>query len=415
MTALTLLAYISAAILLQVAVGVSIALWRRAHVAVPATPIAPVQRSSERLSWVGWRDFRVARREFEDAARSQCSFYLEPSDGVALPPFKPGQYLTFQLVCGTTDARGVAAPRSVIRCYSLSDKPNASTYRVTIKRATAPPNRPELPPGVSSSFFHDSVKIGDVLSVKAPAGNFYINGDSATQAVFIAGGIGVTPMVSMLQWCLAEQPTRIVHLYYGVRCSADHAFKAQLAGMAASNRNFRLHVVYSNPLSGDVVGTDFQHNGYIDIDLLRRTLPHGNHEFYVCGPSAMMESVVPSIVARGVPMSDVHFEAFGPATLRLPQTPEMVVAKDERVEADIRFARTGRTITWDGSDASLLEFAERNGIPVESGCRSGSCGSCETKLVSGEVRYSHPPDFEVSPGTCLLCVAKPVSALVLEA
>jgi hypothetical protein len=303
----------------------------------------------------------------------------------------------------------------VIRCYSLSDKPNASTYRVTIKRATAPPNRPELPPGVSSSFFHDSVKIGDVLSVKAPAGNFYINGDSATQAVFIAGGIGVTPMVSMLQWCLAEQPTRIVHLYYGVRCSADHAFKAQLAGMAASNRNFRLHVVYSNPLSGDVVGTDFQHNGYIDIDLLRRTLPHGNHEFYVCGPSAMMESVVPSIVARGVPMSDVHFEAFGPATLRLPQTPEMVVAKDERVEADIRFARTGRTITWDGSDASLLEFAERNGIPVESGCRSGSCGSCETKLVSGEVRYSHPPDFEVSPGSCLMCVAKPVSALVLEA
>ncbi|HNY46449.1 MAG TPA: iron-sulfur cluster-binding domain-containing protein, partial [Casimicrobium sp.] len=149
--------------------------------------------------------------------------------------------------------------------------------------------------------------------------------------------------------------------------------------------------------------------------LLRRTLPHGNHEFYVCGPSAMMESVVPSIVAWGVPISDVHFEAFGPATLRLPQTPEMVVAKDERVEADIRFARTGRTITWDGSDASLLEFAERNGIPVESGCRSGSCGSCETKLVSGEVRYSHPPDFEVSPGSCLMCVAKPVSALVLEA
>ncbi len=121
--------------------------------------------------------------------------------------------------------------------------------------------------------------MGDVLSVKAPAGNFYINVNVETPAVLIAGGIGVTPMISMLLWCLAEQPRRAVHLYYGVRCGLDHAYKAQLVLLAANNPNFRLNVVYSNPAPGDNVGIDYQHKGYIDIGLLKRTLPHGRHEF----------------------------------------------------------------------------------------------------------------------------------------
>jgi ferredoxin len=82
---------------------------------------------------------------------------------------------------------------------------------------------------------------------------------------------------------------------------------------------------------------------------------------------------------------------------------------------EVQFRRSGRTLTWDGRDASLLELAERCGVAVEAGCRAGSCGSCETRLLAGTVRYASPPDHPVAPGCCLLCVAVPASALVLEA
>jgi uncharacterized protein len=84
-------------------------------------------------------------------------------------------------------------------------------------------------------------------------------------------------------------------------------------------------------------------------------------------------------------------------------------------DLEVRFQRSGRTLTWDGQDSSLLDFAERHGIAVESGCRSGGCGSCETHLLEGTVQYDHVPDHDVAPGHCLLCVGRPSSAVVLEA
>jgi ferredoxin len=82
---------------------------------------------------------------------------------------------------------------------------------------------------------------------------------------------------------------------------------------------------------------------------------------------------------------------------------------------EVRFQRSGRTLTWDGKDTSLLDFAERHGVEVESGCRSGGCGSCETRLLEGAVQYEHAPDHDVAPDHCLLCVGRPSSPLVLEA
>ena len=120
----------------------------------------------------GWREFRVARREFEDGKHTQCSFYLEPVDGVPLRPFKPGQFLTFQLQVDDTRARLQGERRSITRCYSLSDRPESKHYRVTIKRVPAPAGLPDVPPGASSSHFHDRVYEGDVLQVKAPSGHF---------------------------------------------------------------------------------------------------------------------------------------------------------------------------------------------------------------------------------------------------
>ncbi len=101
------------------------------------------------------------------------------------------------------DAQTAAATRTITRCYSLSDRPDPAHYRVTIKRVPPPADRPELPPGLSSSHFHDQVHEGDVLRVKAPSGHFLIDPDPGVPAVLIGGGIGITPMMSMLRWCLA--------------------------------------------------------------------------------------------------------------------------------------------------------------------------------------------------------------------
>jgi ferredoxin-NADP reductase len=415
MTATQLLAYIAVALLLQMVAGVAFAVWRRpAPAGAPPPGAAEDTVTAVKGAWSGWRAFRVVRREFEDAAQTQCSFYLEAVDGVPLTPFQPGQYLTFSLKVPEGVAAGPGGARTITRCYSLSDRPDSAGYRVTIKRALAPADRQDLPPGVSSSYFHDRVHEGDVLQVKAPSGHFFIDPDASVPAVLIAGGIGITPMLSMLRWCIEEQPGRPLHLYYGVRSGGDHAFKRVLEDLAAAHPAIQLNVVYSCPVADDVLERDYQHLGYIDLPLLRRNLPHGRHQFYVCGPPPMMQSLVPALREWGVQADDIHFEAFGPASVRPtgPVSNEPAVATAATL--DVRFSRSGRTLAWDGQDANLLDFAERHGLAVDSGCRTGSCGSCQTRLMSGAVTYADKPDYDILKGHCLLCVGKPQSALVLD-
>jgi hypothetical protein len=411
MTAPVLFACIVAALVLQLAASIALAAWRRSGTVVPAL-MAEDAASPSAGAWPGWREFRVARREYEDAGASQCSFYLEPVDQALLPAFKPGQFLTFSLQAAEGSSAG---RRAITRCYSLSDRPEPARYRITVKRVPAPAGQTGVPPGVASNHLHDRVQVGDILQVKAPSGHFYVDPDPGVPAVLIGGGIGITPMMSMLRWILAEQPGRPTHLYYGVRNAQDLAFRPVLEELAASHPQFHLNVVYGRPGPGDAPGRDFHHAGHIDVDLLKHTLPHGRHQFYVCGPPPMMESLVPALAEWGVAEQDIHFEAFGPASVKTGRAAPREAASGPAASFEIDFRRSGRTLVWDGQDETLLDFAERHAVAVDSGCRSGGCGSCETRLVSGTVRYAHAPDHDVAPGHCLLCVGTPTSALVLEA
>ena len=416
MTAPLLLFFVSAALLLQLGLGVGVALWRLRWTG-PGSNFAPTDERQpvSAAAWSGWRQFRVEKRAFEDLSCTQCSFHLKPVDGVALPPFKPGQFLTVRLQVANA-AEGIRGQtRTITRCYSLSDRPAPETYRITVKRVAPPPGLLDLPAGIASTHLHDNVQAGDVIDIKAPAGQFFLDPDSLIPAVLICGGIGVTPMMSMLRWRLDEQPDCAVHLFQGVRHGREHAFKRTLEELASSHPNFHLHVVYSRPDPDDVQGRDFQHVGHVDIDLLKRNLPPGRHQFYVCGPPPMMESLVPALRAWGVPEEDIHFEAFGPASARSALGASQVAALVGAAPLEITFRRSGRTLRWDGRDPSLLDFAERHGVAIDTGCRSGSCGSCETKLVSGEVRYAQKPDHDIRYGSCLLCVGTPASPLTLDA
>ena len=413
MTAPLLLAAISMAILLQLAIGIGVTFWRLQRRDTVRLPLGSDDgKTMATGAWAGWRDFHIKSAAFEDQVGKQRSLILAPINGLPLPNFAPGQYLTFSL---DLPASQTEPTRTIVRCYSLSDQPNGATYRITVKRMPASLTGPEFPSGAASSYLHDKVRTGDTLKVKAPAGLFVLDHTSDAPAVFIAGGIGVTPIISMIAWSLTHQPERPLFLFYGVRNRADHAFKSYLEKLARTYPAFKLHVLYGAPTPDDVEGRDFQHAGSIDITLLQRVLPHGRHQFYVCGPPAMMAALVPALSDWGVPKSDIHFESFGPASSGYVQPVAGPAAPPLKKPFEVQFSRSRRTVPWTGVDASLLDFAEQHGILVESGCRSGSCGACETRLVSGEVRYASKPDFEVPAGACLLCVGTPVSNLVLEA
>jgi ferredoxin-NADP reductase len=344
----------------------------------------------------------------------QCSFLLAPVDGAALPPFRPGQFLTFNLAVATSIE--LSTPDgAIVRCYSLSDAPNPTHYRITVRKITAPDAAPAAPAGVSSTYFHDRVKVGDIVDIKPPAGHFYLDPDPSVPVVLVAGGIGLTPLLSMVAWCCRTQPQRSVHLYYGVRNGDDHAFRETLEQACQTLANFKLCVAYSRPQGGDALGIDYHHWGHVDVDLIRATLPHGRHQFYICGPTSMMNELVPALLAWGVPENDVHFEAFGPATVRLPTGHVQSAADAASGGMQIHFQRSGRTLTWENRNESLLEFGERHGVFMASGCRSGCCGTCESPLLAGQVSYPTEPDHDVAKGHCLPCVARPRSAITIEA
>jgi len=356
-------------------------------------------------AWAGCRNFRVSRRVDEDAARNVCSFYLVPVDGQALPAFLPGQFLTFHL--DVADPAGVGR-KAIVRCYSLSDRPRSEHYRVSIKRVPAAAQG--LPPGLASNHFHDRVREGDILAVKAPAGHFHLDVQGEGPVVLVAGGIGITPIYSMLSAALAARPEREIKLFYGVRDGSERVVGAALDELARKHPNFQLHLCFSRPGPDDAEGRDYRHAGRVDIARLRLELDLKPYHFYLCGPGPMMETLVPALEDWGVPEARIHYEAFGPAT---------VTRRGQAVASGpalgVTFARSQRRVDWDAGAASLLELAENHSIRVESGCRAGCCGACQTRIESGTVVYDQVPEFDVAPGNCLLCLAKPETDLVLAA
>ena len=130
-----------------------------------------------------------------------------------------------------------------------------------------------------------------------------------------------------------------------------------------------------------------------------------------------METLVPALAEWGVATDDIYYESFGPASLIKHENLTRQVTKGETAfqAFTITFSKSGKSIPWDPSADSLLEFAEANGIEVESGCRAGSCGSCQTGLTTGEVDYNQAPDADLDSGHCLLCITTPKSDLTLVA
>jgi uncharacterized protein len=362
----------------------------------------------ERSGWNGIRKFTVAKKVFECA--DTFSYYLEPHDRRPIIGFKPGQYLTFQL-----NLPGQSKP--LVRCYSLSDCSRSTHYRVTIKRCPPPP-KTDHPPGKGSSFFCDQVKEGDILDVKAPAGHFYLDLEKEKPAVLISGGVGITPMISMAHALIEAKSSREVWFFFGSRSSEDHMLRAETLALTQKYPNLKLQICYSRPGKNDVLGRDYQQEGRVTVELMKSLLPSQNYNFYLCGPGAFMESITDDLRTWGIPDASVHFEAFGPASVKKAAKPDVKAAianSDSASSATLAFAKSGQTIPWSGEHATLLDAADACGVRIEAGCRAGNCGACLVAIKSGEVEYLNDHGSDVEAGSCLACICKPKGALVVDA
>ena len=362
----------------------------------------PQRRPAQTPSWAGFRSFTL--REKVREGHNVSSFRFVPEDGRPLPLYLPGQYLTVRVYIP-----GVERP--VVRSYSLSDTARTGHYRLTIKRIAQRAEELRAVPGLVSTYFHDRLAVGDRIEAKAPAGTFTVDVRQHDQPlVLIGGGIGLTPLLSMLNSIVAAESPRETWLLYGVRDDREHIMRAHLESIARAHPNVHLHVFYSRP-AREIDGADI-HIRRIDLGAMQRLIPPKTYDFYVCGPPAMMDSVTRGLEAWGVPVDRVHTEAFGPASVR--QAVRGPAAQPD-CGVDVTFARSGVTAQWSRCESPLLELAEEHSVAIDFGCRAGSCGTCVTRVLSGAVRYLHQPNAPLEADEVLPCIAVPAEPLTLDA
>ena len=381
--------------------------WLQTQIQNSASSVAtPGQTQSHVLKpgdWQGYREFFVA--QITPESNGCKSVYLKPVDGKPIASFEPGQHLTVKLqIPGET--------KPLVRCYTISNGPGREFYRITVK-AVLGATGTESPPGKVSCFLNANLIVGDRLDIKSPSGNFFLDSSNAP-IVMLAGGIGITPMISMIDSLVQQQSTRTVLLAYGVRNSQDQPFKQYIHDVCQSQPNIHVVNCYSQPSAEDVCGADYHVPGYVSTDILKKILPNNEYLFYLCGPPPFMDSLFEGLKEWGVPESRINFEAFGPATIKKKRASQ-TTATAASDAAYVNFSASGEKVSWNAECDSLLELAESNEIVIDSGCRAGSCGSCETDLISGKVRYFEGAQPTCSPDKCLVCIAQPQGSVELGA
>lgn len=367
-------------------------------------------RELNMVSFTTPRSYRVVRKVPESTVIT--SFYLEAADDELLAPFTPGQFLTFKI-------EGLA-PGVIWRNYSLSGSPEwKATYRISVKRE--PAADPAYVPGLVSNHLHDQVNVGDVLVARGPEGRFTLDTQSDRPVVLLSGGVGLTPLVSMMH-ALARQRGRSTTFVHACENGSVHALGAEVRALAAEFPNLRTCFCYRTPGAGDVEGRDFDAPGIVSRELLQLLLPIDDYDFYLCGPPAFMEGVFGHLISLGVREERIRYEFFGPATvIRSTKTAAPTAVRAESVPiadggnvAMVSFTEFGITVPWDPKFECLLDFAEAQGLDPAFSCRAGICSSCECELSKGELDYPVEP-LEMPPdGRALICCATPRGSISLK-
>jgi nitric oxide dioxygenase len=270
------------------------------------------QIMDEAGGWIDWRDFYIARKVKE--SDEITSFYLEPVDGKALPSYKPGQYISIRTIVPTLN---YLQPRQ----YSLSDSPHPDHYRISVKREAGLPTSEQdavLHPGYISNVLHDLTNEGDVLSVSHPAGEFFFDSkaDKDSPVVLISAGVGLTPVISILNTLLEHGSTQPISFIHGARSTSVQAFGDRVRDIANQHENVKASFFIGSPKAQqDVEGVHYQHTGRVKLDALDRSedlyLDNPKAKYFICGPEGFMGAMEKQLLGFGVSQERIKMEVFG--------------------------------------------------------------------------------------------------------
>ncbi|KXZ17522.1 NO-inducible flavohemoprotein [Bacillus nakamurai] len=265
--------------------------WEKAYGVIADAFIGIENEMYKQAGWQGYKGFTVIKKMKE--SKDITSFYVKPIDGLPLPEFEAGQYISIKV-------RIADSPYTHIRQYSLSDASGKGHYRISVKKD-----------GAVSSHLHDHVHEGDVLDISAPAGDFMLTPSGKT-AVLISAGAGITPMMGMLKTAAEKQPERFIIFIHAAKNGDYAAFRKEAEEAAANNSNVKVIFVYSEPSEQDRSGDKPFYEGRIDQDFLEQLNLKQDTEYYLCGSAPFMMQMNDMIIKLGFDPQSVRYELFGP-------------------------------------------------------------------------------------------------------
>lgn len=349
-------------------------------------------------SWSSDRDDALQCVRVCDETHDVKTFVLAAVGGRSFR-YLPGQFITLTLQIDG---------REIHRCYTLSSTPTRPDLAsITVKR---------VPGGLVSNWLHDSLRAGDLLSAAGPAGTFSCFAHPAKRYLFLSGGSGVTPLMSMTRALHDLASPADILFVHCARTPEDALFGDELALMARRMPHLKLAWICEQQRANS---TYAGYLGRLDGALLARMAPDlSERDVYTCGPAPFMAAVRGLLLASGYDMRRYREESFsfegGTAT-------QAAVAASNPATADvgafrIRFQKLGDEFTCRG-DQSILQAATAAGLRVPFSCSSGMCGTCKTKKISGTVHMEHAGGIrqrEIDQGWILPCCSRPSSDVVLE-
>jgi len=248
------------------------------------------QLAQEKGGWTGWREFTIVKKVPETTTVS--SIYLAPTDKLALPDYFPGQYISVRV---QVPSLGYKQPRQ----YSLSTAPNGQFFRITVKEENL-----SQEPGYVSTALHQHMQIGDRIEVSAPIGDFIIQ-DTTKDNVLISAGIGITPMMAMLDGLtqtLTPSP-RAINFIHVTQDAAHYALSAEVNRLTEQHSCIKTLIHFSQ-------APTTQHCGRFTLESVPPSLLPEDADFYLCGPTGFIQSVYNSLLQRGISPSRIHYEVF---------------------------------------------------------------------------------------------------------
>lgn len=256
--------------------------------------------------WHGFRTFRVAKKIQESEIIT--SFYLMPEDGKSISSYKPGQYVSIKI-------QPEGHQFTQIRQYTLSDAPGKPYYRISVKRVSGGLDRPD---GIISNYLHEHITEGSLIELSAPAGDFILNMENSRPVVLISGGVGITPVISMLNTLMQFEDQRSVTFLHASPNGSLHAFRNHVNQLSLLNANLNVHYCYTAPTDADRELEPTHNEGYMSAGWLREVIQHTDATYYLCGSVAFMRSVYAELLAIGAEANNIHYEFFGPKARLAP-------------------------------------------------------------------------------------------------